>query len=88
MSFIKYRIKILEGFKDGNVLGGMELKANQIIDVDEGVTERIRQSGGRVEVLQSLVPNPKKQEIIEPVEVVEAVEAEPKKVSGKKNDKK
>lgn len=81
MSFIKYRIKILEGFKDGNVLDGMELRANQIIDVDEGVTERIRQSGGRVEVLQTLVPNPKK-------EVVEPVEAEPEKVSGKKHGKK
>lgn len=66
---------MLIAFKDGNILGGRELKINEVLEVDESVKDQLwNSSGGMIEVLETVIPNPKK---------VEPVEAEPKKGSGK-----
>jgi hypothetical protein len=58
----------MENFKDGNILGGKFLKAEGIYIVTEQEFAQITNSGGTLEILDTLVPNPKK----ELPEVVEA----------------
>lgn len=58
MSFIKYRVRVLEPFKDGMILEGRELKPEQVIDLDESDFQKIVNSGGMLEVIDTLVPNP------------------------------
>jgi hypothetical protein len=63
-----YRVKNLEAFKDGNVLGGRFLKPGEVLIVSEEDKLKIEQSGGTLEVLELLVPNPlKKVAVSEPV---------------------
>jgi len=52
-------VKFQERFKDGNVIA-REFKAGEIADLDESIVERIRQSGGNVEVIEKRVPTPQK----------------------------
>lgn len=77
MSFLQYKVKFLAGFKDGNILDGRFFAPNEIAVLSETDLTKVGNSGGEVEVLETLVPNPRK--------VVEPVEAEPKKVSGRKH---
>ena len=60
MDFMKYRIKNMEAFKDGNVLGGKFLKPGEILEVSEQDMVKIVNSGGIVEVIETMIPNPKK----------------------------
>lgn len=76
MDFMKYRIKNMEPFKDGNVLGGKFLKPNEVIEVSESDLVKIRNSGGLVEVLEVLVPNPKKVDPVVEEILVEQEQAE------------
>ena len=55
----KLRIRFLEFFKDGNVLP-RGYAANEELVVDENLYSRIKQSGGVVEIVEKLIPNPKK----------------------------
>lgn len=85
MDFMKYRIKNMEAFKDGTVLGGRFLKPNEILEVTETDLVKIRNSGGVVEVLETMIPNPKKMNpvvaaIVEEQEVAEEEEAKAKNV--------
>ena len=66
MAFLKYRVKVLENFKDGNILGGKFLRANDILVIDEDDFVKVQNSGGVLEILDQLIPNPTK---AEPVEV-------------------
>lgn len=59
---MKLRIKMLEAFKDGNVLGGRFLKTGEYLVVDEMDAQKIEQSGGLLEVVEKVIPNPLKQE--------------------------
>ena len=68
MDFLRYRVKVMEAFKDGNVLGGRFLKPNEILIVSEADYLKITNSGGTLEILDSLIPNPK----VESAEMVEA----------------
>lgn len=61
MDFVMYRVKNMEAFKDGNVLGGRFLKPNEILTVSESDYTRILNSGGSLEVIEMVVPNPKKE---------------------------
>jgi hypothetical protein len=82
MSFIKYRIKMLETFKDGNILEGRTLKTGEILEVDESVKNQIwSSSGGMIEVLGQVIPNPKKEE-------EKSVDDVSEKSGGKKNARK
>lgn len=65
-----YRVKNMETFKDGNVLNGRLIKAGEVLVVTELELHRIRQSGGVVEVVETLIPNPKKNEDPKPDEGV------------------
>lgn len=56
----QYRIKMLEAFKDGNILNGRLLKANEVLNVSESDMVKIRNSGGLLEILETLIPNPLK----------------------------
>jgi hypothetical protein len=60
MDFLKFRVKVLEEFKDGNVLDGKLLKTNSILIVSEQEKAQIEQSGGVIEVLEEVIPNPRK----------------------------
>lgn len=75
----KYRVKNMEPFKDGNILGGRFLRPNEILVVTETEKTQIENSGGVLEVIDTLVPNPLKavvhEEVVEP-EIVEPVQEE------------
>lgn len=60
MSLIKFRVRVREPFKDGNVLGGKQLMPEQVIDLDEQDFAKVVNSGGVLEVIEQLVPNPLK----------------------------
>lgn len=60
MSLIKFRVRVMEPFKDGNVLGGKQLMPEQVIDLDEQDFAKVVNSGGVLEVIEQLVPNPLK----------------------------
>jgi hypothetical protein len=62
MDFMKYRVKVMEGFKDGNVLEGRFLKPGEILVLSESDVTKITNSGGVLEILQEMIPNPLKQE--------------------------
>ena len=53
-----YRVKNMEVFKDGNILGERVLKPGEILVVDAVTKQKIEQSGGVLEVLETVVPNP------------------------------
>lgn len=55
-----YKIKMVEGFKDGNIFGGRPLRAGEEIVVSEIDLAKIRQSGGVVEQVETMVKNPMK----------------------------
>lgn len=61
MDFLKYRVKVMEGFKDGNVLEGRFLKPGEVLVVSEQDYTKIVNSGGILEIMDSLIPNPKKE---------------------------
>lgn len=53
-----YKVKFQESFKDGNVYPRF-VKAGEVIELDEDVVNRVRQSGGVVEVIEKRVPKQK-----------------------------
>ena len=55
-----FRIRMLEVFKDGNILGGQLFKAGQTYIVSDVDKNKITQSGGLFEVIETLVKNPLK----------------------------
>lgn len=55
-----YKIKMVEAFKDGNILEGRPLRAGEEIVVSEGDLAKIRQSGGLVEQVETMIKNPMK----------------------------
>lgn len=65
-----YRVKNMEPFKDGNVLGGRFIKPGEILIVSEDDKNRMAQSGAVLEVIEALVPNPLKAVKVEPVEEI------------------
>lgn len=67
MDFMKYRVKNMEAFKDGTILGGRFLRPGEILEVSEQDFVKITNSGGILEVLETVIPNPLKS--VEPVEV-------------------
>lgn len=60
MDFMKYRVKNMEAFKDGTILGGRFLKPGEILEVSEADYTKIVNSGGVLETLETVIPNPKK----------------------------
>ena len=70
MDFVKYRVKNMEPFKDGTILGGRFLKPGEVLEVSEQDYIKITNSGGIMDILDTLIPNPRKHE--EPVEVLVA----------------
>lgn len=62
---MKLRIKNLENFKDGNVLGGKFIKAGEILIVDESDAVKIENSGGIIERIEMVIPNPLKEQPVE-----------------------
>jgi len=56
----KLRIRFLEPFKDGQILEGRQFKVDEVTELDQMDVEKIVNSGGEVEVLETLVPNPLK----------------------------
>lgn len=87
---MKLRIKNLEPFKDGNVLGGRFLKVNEILVVDEMDADKIENSGGVIERIEMVIPNPVRAEPEEPekkeplAEISSYAEVEPATDSPKK----
>lgn len=76
MDFVKYRVKFLEGFKDGNILGGAFFKAGQIETVSETDMIKVQNSGGLLEVMETLIPNPKMKPSQEAQALLDAQDAE------------
>lgn len=70
MDFLSYRVKVMENFKDGNIMGGRFLKAGEILVLSEQDFVKVTNSGGLLEIVETLIPNPKK-EVVEPVEAIE-----------------
>ena len=71
---LHYRVKFIEGFKDGNIFD-KEIPAGTTIVIAKNLYDRAVQSGAVVENLETLVPNPKRnappiEELPEDVEVV------------------
>ncbi|HEY6022118.1 MAG TPA: hypothetical protein VIY48_20290 [Candidatus Paceibacterota bacterium] len=60
MSLVKFRVRVMEPFKDGNVLEGKQLMPEQVLVLDEQDFAKVVNSGGVLEVLEQLVPNPLK----------------------------
>lgn len=60
MSLIKFRVRVMEPFKDGNVLEGKQLMPEQVLVLDEQDFAKVVNSGGVLEVLEQMVPNPLK----------------------------
>lgn len=56
---IVYRVKAILGFKDGNIFP-RALSPGEVVDVDENTYKRMKRSDPSVELVQRLVPNPKK----------------------------
>lgn len=57
---IVYRVKLVEGFKDGNVYPRY-IAPNEVVDVDEQTYRKMLRSAPDSAVLvEKLVPNPKK----------------------------
>jgi hypothetical protein len=52
-----YKIMFLEGFADFSILE-FRVKQGHIIDVSENVYRRIVSSGGKVKILETIVPPP------------------------------
>lgn len=75
MSIIKYKVKVMEAFKDGDILAGKFFKPEEIIVIDEAIKNRMEQSGAVLEVLETLVPNPLHR-IVENDVVNQKIEAE------------
>jgi hypothetical protein len=74
------KVKNIEPFKDGNVIGGRFLSAGEIVVLDELDVAKVRQSGGLLEEIERMIPNPLKTK----VEEVEPVEAQVEEPRGKK----
>lgn len=53
------RIKFIEGFKDGTIFP-RSFQPGEVVVVTEGQLAQIRRSGGVVEVIEHVIPNPKK----------------------------
>lgn len=60
---LKLRIKMIEPFKDGNILGGRFLRAGEFVIVSERDATLIENSGGLFEVIEKVIKNPLKQEV-------------------------
>lgn len=60
MSILKYRVKFMEAFKDGNILGGKFFGAGSIHVIDESDMVKIQNSGGVFDTIETLIPNPLK----------------------------
>lgn len=60
MDFLQYRVKNMEAFKDGTILNGRFLKPGEILVVSESDFVKITNSGGTLEILDTLIPNPKR----------------------------
>lgn len=73
----KFRIKMLEPFKDGNILGGRFLKVGEVLIVTEREAELIESSGGLLERIEMVIPNPLKQVVSDPQAVDSYKEAAP-----------
>jgi hypothetical protein len=70
---LHYKIKNHEAFKDGNVMEGRFIKAGEILVVSEFDKDRLAQSGGVFDILETLVPNPLRH-VAEVHEVVAEIE--------------
>lgn len=55
-----YKVKNMEPFKDGNVLGSRFVAPGEVLIVDGVTKQKMEQSGAVLEVLETLVPNPLK----------------------------
>lgn len=53
------KIKFMESFRDGNI-SPLLFRQGEVVEFDEAVVRKIRQSGGTVEVLETRVPPAKK----------------------------
>lgn len=78
----RFRIKNMEPFKDGNVLGGRFLKPGEVLIVTEREATLIENSGGIIERIEMVIPNPLKRE--EPAD--EKPEAKPNELSSYKEE--
>lgn len=56
---IKVKVKFQVPFKDGNI-SPESYRAGIFYILDEALVTRIRQSGGQLDVIEKLVPNPQK----------------------------
>jgi hypothetical protein len=74
MDFLKYRVKVLENFKDGNIMEGRELRVNEILTISQTDFVKVTNSGGKLEILEEMIPNPRKAESEEAVAAKQAVE--------------
>lgn len=63
---LHYKVKFEEGFKDGNILD-KEMRAGEEVVLRKDLYERCVQSGAVLEILETLVPNPLKHEVVEEV---------------------
>lgn len=67
---LKYKVRFVEPFKDGQVFGSKLYKAGEIDIIDAGLVERARSSGAILDVLETLIPNPLKNLPHEPEQVI------------------
>ncbi len=74
---MKLRIKVLENFKDGRILEGKFLPAGSIHIVSEIDAQKIENSGGLIEVLEKVIPNPLKIQKEEQAEISSYREVQP-----------
>lgn len=61
-----HKVRFIEPFKDGNILNGQLFKANEVAVLSPQDKEKIVNSGGVLEEIEMVVPNPLKN--VEPVE--------------------
>jgi hypothetical protein len=64
----------MEAFKDGNVLEGKFLKPGEVLILSETDVAKITNSGGVLEILQELIPNPLKREELPEVRELKLVQ--------------
>lgn len=57
---IQVKVRFVSAFKDGNIQHGRLFKSGEVCTIPEMDADKIQRSGGEFEVIEKLIPNPKK----------------------------
>lgn len=59
------KVKFVEGFKDGMIFPNRSFGPGEVAVITESELQRVRSSGGVIEVVEQMIPNPLKAEKLE-----------------------